>query len=482
MTRIIDLGKVMATPAGEWRGDASYEFLSVVSHNGSGYISRVDNTGIEPGTNDNVWMLLVSAGESPKITRDAKGNIYVDGALLTSAFADAEAAARRIVETETSVRAAEQGRVNAENARVTAERLRVEAENLRQQSENGRKSNESARVNAEAARKNAETLRASAETSRASAEQTRMSSEQYRSGNETERVSRFEALSAELESAIAAAREAARTVKAKAGEQKLVIGRAIPANTWRPGVSYFCRTGEFNFRARVIWRSDSTILYNDRLDFETPLPAALTPILTDKIWKVHVTGNADGIWYPEGHFGFELYINGSNEITGIEAQGLADRCLEIAGSPTDTPFCIVFRTEDLGCNTLTNLGSWIKKSTITSAAGFSPYLYVSDSRVVCTKPPVIIRRPDLDGSGLFHNQLYKRTAKIQRRKRRKTTRGSDSSKLSKVRWMKTEHVPSFKHALNIRYRAICRHFKSILWEDVHLPRMPKNAVEEEGEG
>ena len=176
MSRTIDLGKVMVTLGGEWH-EGSYEFLTVVSHKGDGYISRVDNTDIEPGTNDSVWMRFAKAGESPKITRDAKGNIYVNGELLTSAFADAEAAAARLKETDTSVRAAEQERKNVEAQRVNAETLRSNAEGRRQLAEDGRLHNESARINAENLRSRAETLRANAEALRANAENSRQGAE-----------------------------------------------------------------------------------------------------------------------------------------------------------------------------------------------------------------------------------------------------------------------------------------------------------------
>lgn len=177
MSRIIDLGKVMVSLSGEWQRDASYEYLTAVEHKGSGYISKVDNIGVEPGTDEDVWMRFAKAGESPEVTKDAKGNIYVNGELLTTAFADAEAAAIRIAETNTSIRAAEQARVNAENARVTAERLRAEAEGLRQQAENGRKSSEGARVSAENARSGAENARSSAETTRQQNENARVVAE-----------------------------------------------------------------------------------------------------------------------------------------------------------------------------------------------------------------------------------------------------------------------------------------------------------------
>jgi len=90
----IDLGKIMITPAGTWSPDRSYERLSAVSWNGNGYIAIQDNTGIEPGTDDYVWMMFVQAGDSSDLSADASGNIYNHGELLTSVLADAAAAIR----------------------------------------------------------------------------------------------------------------------------------------------------------------------------------------------------------------------------------------------------------------------------------------------------------------------------------------------------------------------------------------------------
>ena len=87
----IDLGKIMITPAGQWSAEGSYERLSAVSHNGDGYIAISDNTAIEPGTDDDVWMKFVQAGDSPEITADASGNIYRNGELLSDAIAVAAA-------------------------------------------------------------------------------------------------------------------------------------------------------------------------------------------------------------------------------------------------------------------------------------------------------------------------------------------------------------------------------------------------------
>ena len=195
MGRTVDLGKVMVSPAGKWRRDASYEFLTAVNHNGCSWLSRVDNAGVEPGTDDNVWMLLASAGTSVEVTKDTAGNIYVNGELLTSAFADAEAAARQIVETNTSMRAEEESRVIAERARAEAERLRADAESTRRQSE-------TSRVSAEMNRDLSENTRASNEANRVQAEQNRVDGESYRSSSENSRQLRFNSVMEQVEQAL----------------------------------------------------------------------------------------------------------------------------------------------------------------------------------------------------------------------------------------------------------------------------------------
>ena len=58
-----NLGKVMITLGGEWNSSTSYQRLVAVSHNGNGYISITENTGVEPGTNDSIWMLIVEKGD-----------------------------------------------------------------------------------------------------------------------------------------------------------------------------------------------------------------------------------------------------------------------------------------------------------------------------------------------------------------------------------------------------------------------------------
>lgn len=215
----------MVTLGGEWQG-GSYEFLTVVSHKGSGYISRVDNTDIEPGTNDSVWMRFAAAGESPEITRDAKGNIYVNGELLTSAFADAEAAAARLLATDTAVRAAEQERKNVEAQRANADTVRANEEKRRQLAEDGRIKNDSDRSNAENQRKERETLRINKETTRERNEAARNTAEQARASAEQQRKSAFNSLMREAD-VIRGAAETIAELQDEASKQK---------SMWKPGV------------------------------------------------------------------------------------------------------------------------------------------------------------------------------------------------------------------------------------------------------
>lgn len=57
-----DLGKVGMTTAGAWNAATSYERLTLVTLNGSSYISLINNKGVTPGTNTNVWQLVAQKG------------------------------------------------------------------------------------------------------------------------------------------------------------------------------------------------------------------------------------------------------------------------------------------------------------------------------------------------------------------------------------------------------------------------------------
>lgn len=283
MSRTIDLGKVMVTLGGEWH-EGSYEFLTVVSHKGNGYISRVDNTDIEPGTNDSVWMLFAAAGESPEITRDAKGNIYVNGELLTSAFADAEAAAARLKETDTAVRAAEQERKNVEAQRANAETLRSNAESRRQLAEDGRLSNESARINAENLRSSAETLRASAEALRANAENSRQ-------GAELARKRDFDLLM-ENASIISEAADTIGELVSNMNEQK---------GMWKAGVgdgaAAQAKSGQMAVGDRSL-ASGSKLEKGSREIISDYSTIMYTPIATQTTFGVHLSGRVMSLSQP----------------------------------------------------------------------------------------------------------------------------------------------------------------------------------------
>ena len=59
----IDLGKVGITVKGPWSSDVSYEKLTIVTHNGSAYVSLRDNQGVEPTpSGSTAWSHLVSSG------------------------------------------------------------------------------------------------------------------------------------------------------------------------------------------------------------------------------------------------------------------------------------------------------------------------------------------------------------------------------------------------------------------------------------
>lgn len=121
----IDLGKIMVTLAGDWASAGSYEILTVVRHNGGSYISITDNTGVEPGTDDSVWLLFAEDGDSSVLTIDDDGKIYKNGELFTTILADAKSLIDSATEAEADRVLAEQGRADAElqRARDTQDRL-----------------------------------------------------------------------------------------------------------------------------------------------------------------------------------------------------------------------------------------------------------------------------------------------------------------------------------------------------------------------
>lgn len=473
MSKIIDLGKVMATPAGEWRVDASYEFLSIVSHNGNGYISKVDCIGIEPGANDAVWMLLVSAGHTPDITRDAKGNIYVDGELLTSAFADAEAAASQIVETNTAVRAAEQARVNAENARVNAEQQRASAETSRQQAETNRKNSESARVNAETNRSNQENARRFNETNRMNAETQRVGAENTRMSNESSRILQFNEIMRRSEEAIEEAQAAARTVGGKGiGEYKVVIGRAIPASKWVPGVDYFCSDGKFKFRVKA-----SAIDQNEfNVTFKNPIPAPIAQFLMSNVNKA---GTLIGEASVEPDLGDVFFTDSRGNATGMHIE----RIQSIVGE-YDTSADLVFTAPTLNYNVLSYNGVSVNGKEIETAKGTSQFLQVVKGHVSCVKPlPVYWDYT----SGLYRGipeEVYGAQKKNRavvaelKRKRRKRTRNGDTVNTRKVKWMRDYREGNGRHARHFRIYAICRHWKSVYFTEVNYKRRYVSAPSE----
>ncbi len=60
----IDLGKVGVTHGGTWNATTTYERLTVVLYDGSSYVSLINNTGVTPGTNGNIWQLVASKGQN----------------------------------------------------------------------------------------------------------------------------------------------------------------------------------------------------------------------------------------------------------------------------------------------------------------------------------------------------------------------------------------------------------------------------------
>ena len=58
-----NLGKVSICPKGAWTKDTTYERLDAVSHDGSSYLSLVDNNTAEP-TNTTNWLMLAQRADA----------------------------------------------------------------------------------------------------------------------------------------------------------------------------------------------------------------------------------------------------------------------------------------------------------------------------------------------------------------------------------------------------------------------------------
>ena len=67
MAQMQNLGVVSPTPKGEWEANTQYNYLNVVTLNGSSYIAKVANVNIEPNATtgwDMYWQLLAQGVEN----------------------------------------------------------------------------------------------------------------------------------------------------------------------------------------------------------------------------------------------------------------------------------------------------------------------------------------------------------------------------------------------------------------------------------
>lgn len=165
--RSIDLGKIMVTLAeGVWNARTSYEILTAVYHNGDGYISRRDNIGVEPGTDESVWYRIVKQGQIPNITFDEDGNMYADDVLVTTVFADVIERSRQAVENVEQWAAIGDTMVEAEMRRRLKEDERTVSEENRNRDETNRRVAEENRARNESNREDNENHRELAESAR----------------------------------------------------------------------------------------------------------------------------------------------------------------------------------------------------------------------------------------------------------------------------------------------------------------------------
>lgn len=70
-----DLGRICPKLRGAYSNSATYDFLDVVSLNGSSYICKADGTKNKVPTNTSYWMIFAQSGESAHITQADIENI-----------------------------------------------------------------------------------------------------------------------------------------------------------------------------------------------------------------------------------------------------------------------------------------------------------------------------------------------------------------------------------------------------------------------
>ena len=160
MAQII-IGKVAITPAGTWDRNKSYPRLSEVVYDkdGCGYVSLKTNIGIEPGTDESVWIKVVNAGRSIYELSVKYGLFDGSEEEFTRHYNQAvESAQNAAKSANDAASACDEVRVSVTtlaNGVSAAEAQRQQDEEQRKNAESGRASAEQARVNNELARQSA---------------------------------------------------------------------------------------------------------------------------------------------------------------------------------------------------------------------------------------------------------------------------------------------------------------------------------------
>ena len=91
-----NLGKVMMIPKGEYSNDITYEFLDIVSYNGSSYVCKKDTKGNTP-ENLEYWQVIVEKPDTLILETDFSTEEKVIGTWI-----DGKPLYRKIIETTTN--------------------------------------------------------------------------------------------------------------------------------------------------------------------------------------------------------------------------------------------------------------------------------------------------------------------------------------------------------------------------------------------
>lgn len=76
----MDAGRILIIPKGDWSIETEYEMLDLVRHNGTSWLCKQTNTGIEPSeANEQYWFKMFDAEAFVDARIEEKIKEYMEG-------------------------------------------------------------------------------------------------------------------------------------------------------------------------------------------------------------------------------------------------------------------------------------------------------------------------------------------------------------------------------------------------------------------